>query len=68
LNDLKNKNKKYHENQREKLILMKYVKNKSKFHAKTLLSKTSQSTLYNIFKCTGDQNIPNNTFNSNLLG
>jgi hypothetical protein len=31
------KNKKYHENQREKLILMKYVKNKSKFHAKTLL-------------------------------
>jgi hypothetical protein len=28
--------KKYHENQRKKLILTRYVLNKSKFHAKTL--------------------------------
>jgi hypothetical protein len=39
--------KKCHENQRKKLILMKYVKNKSKFHAKTLLPQlqTYQSSV-----------------------
>jgi hypothetical protein len=41
--------KKYHENQRKKLILTNYVFNKFKFHAKTLFIFNEQFLLYFYF-------------------
>ena len=52
----------------EQKSLGQLTANKKFWRIRSQLSKTSQSTLDNIFKCTGDQNIPNDKFNSNLLG